>query len=177
MAAGSTYTPIATTTLTSNNTAITFSSISGSYTDLVVIVSYASTANDNSLYMKVGNGSIDTGTNYSTTVLSGNGSATASGRITSTANGIWLNGWAYGCSSSITTPSIAIVNLQNYSNTTTYKSVLTRADNRRDDGNGGTDLSVGLWRSTSAINTISITFISGSLLTGSIASLYGITAA
>ena len=38
MAAGSTYTPIATTTLGSAQADVTFSSISGSYTDLVLII-------------------------------------------------------------------------------------------------------------------------------------------
>ena len=36
MAAGRTYEPIATTTLGSNATSVTFSNISGSYTDLVL---------------------------------------------------------------------------------------------------------------------------------------------
>jgi len=37
MAAGKTYEPIATTTLSSSAATITFSSISGSYTDLVFV--------------------------------------------------------------------------------------------------------------------------------------------
>ena len=38
MAAGSTYTPLATNTLSSSSASITFSSISGSYTDLVLVM-------------------------------------------------------------------------------------------------------------------------------------------
>ena len=177
MAAGSTYTPIATTTLVSNATSISFSSISGAYTDLILIVSYASTANDNTLYIRVGNNTEDTGANYSTTVISGQGTSAVSNRQSNTANGIWVAGWSYGCGSSITTPSIVTINLQNYSNSTTYKPIISRASVKRDDGNAETSASVSMWRGTSAINLIKITFISGSLLAGSTATLYGIAAA
>jgi hypothetical protein len=81
MAAGSTYTPIATTTLGSSTSSYTFSSIPQTYTDLVLIVSgYGAASDGNSIVCRVGNGTVDSGTNYSTTRLSGSGSSASSGR-------------------------------------------------------------------------------------------------
>ena len=62
MAAGSTYTPIATQTLSSSVSNITFSSISGIYTDLILIVNIAETPSIGSFVFRV-NG--DSGNNYS----------------------------------------------------------------------------------------------------------------
>jgi len=65
----------------------------------------------------------------------------------------------------------------NYSNTTTYKTLLTRAN----QASNGVDACVGLWRSTAAINAVSIATTayggSSSVQTGSIFTLYGIKAA
>ena len=78
MAAGSTYTPIATNTLGSAQASVTFSSISGSYTDLVLIINAGtSDASEQDCLIRV-NG--DTGSNYSATYMYGTGSSAASGR-------------------------------------------------------------------------------------------------
>jgi hypothetical protein len=61
----------------------------------------------------------------------------------------------------------------NYSNTTTYKTVL----NRMDDASTYVATNVGLWRSTAAINSITIVAGTGNLPVGLMATLYGITAA
>jgi hypothetical protein len=59
---------------------------------------------------------------------------------------------------------------QNYSNATTYKSILMRVGK----ATNGTDAMVGLWRSTSAINTIKL--MGSNALYGTL-TLYGIKAA
>ena len=66
MAAGITYTPIASTTLGSAAASYTFSSIPNTYTDLVLIASMADSNSgaDQRMLVQV-NG--DTGTKYSTT--------------------------------------------------------------------------------------------------------------
>lgn len=70
MTAGQTYFPIANTTLSSAAASYTFSSISGSYTDLVLVIGGTLSADISAgIYF---NG--DTGTNYSTTRMYGNGS-------------------------------------------------------------------------------------------------------
>jgi len=79
----STYTPIATTTASGSSGTITFSGISGSYTDLILI--YAAKDGNSSTE---GNANIqfnsDTGSNYSYTNLYGNGSSAGSSRASST---------------------------------------------------------------------------------------------
>jgi hypothetical protein len=63
------------------------------------------------------------------------------------------------------------MNFFNYSNTTTYKTVLTRAGRN----NQATEAFVGLWRNTAAITSISLT--SQTYTTDSTFTLYGIKAA
>jgi len=76
-----TYTPIATQTLGSSVSTVTFSSISGTYTDLVLIAQpIASAGVDLELRF---NG--DSGSNYSCTQLSGDGSSPAYGGFSSVA--------------------------------------------------------------------------------------------
>jgi hypothetical protein len=164
MAAGATYTPIATTTIGTAVASYTFSSISASYTDLIIVVSGIG-ASTNNLLMQVGNGSVDTGTNYSNTYMYGDGTSAVSGRETS------VTRMAVGRVSA-TNPAPDVIQIMNYSNTTTYKTALNR---------GGIDITVAtvnLWRSTAAINTIklypdgSVNFAAGTTLT-----IYGIAAA
>ena len=163
MPAGNTYEAIATTTLGSAASSVTFSSISGSYTDLVLIATpiYSTTA---ASYLYLNN---DTAGNYSATWVYGTGSAAGSYRVSNTT--FIMNYFNNGSSD---TPN-QIINLQNYSNTTTYKTVLIRNNNAAQ----GTDAAVGLWRNTAAISTITIQTTTGNYSTGSTFSLYGIKAA
>jgi|688.fasta_scaffold263608_3 hypothetical protein len=171
MAAGSTYTPIATTTLGSAQASVTFSSL-GSYTDLVLVVGSATFSANSSFYMQYNS---DTGTNYSSTRLTGNGSAASSSRQTSV-NGAQI-GAGDGMSSSIV--QTCIVQIQNYSNSTTYKTAIARW-NRSDAEVAAT---VSLWRNTNAITSIEIYggFGNGTknsnMQTGTTLTLYGIAAA
>jgi hypothetical protein len=171
MAAGPTYEPIATQTLGSAAASVTFSSISGSYTDLVLIENGGNSTAGQAFIFQVGNGSIDTGSNYSYTILNGTGSAATSYRYSSQTSGIFA--WS-GPPTSI--GDIGIAQFMNYSNTTTYKTVLVRYSSASGT-NAGTDAMVSLWRSTSAINTIKVSSISGNILAGSTFTLYGIKAA
>lgn len=166
MAASSTYTPIATTTLASATSTVTFSSISGSYTDLVFIFSGNTSAIANS-FMRFNS---DSGTNYSMTWMAGDGTSALSGRET-TKTRLLIDVYGYANPSNITNK---VMSIQNYSNATTYKTVLGRANNSA----VGTDALVGLWRSTSAITQIDILTLSATTFSvGSTFTLYGIAAA
>jgi len=171
MAAANTYTPIFTTTLGSAVSSYTFSSIPSTYTDLVLVVNGASTADNPDVSIQVGNGSVDTATNYSSTYVNGSGSAAQSQRRTSTSS-FYVT---YYASPNTTAGSWFMkVDLQNYSNTTTYKSFLLR------DGDAishGVQAGVGLWRQTSAIDTIKILNLNSTFIAGSTFTLYGILAA
>ncbi len=74
-----TYVPISTTTLGSNASTVSFSSIPGTYTDLVIVMGVISTSNTGHYVYLQYNG--DTGSNYSTTILTGTGSSAVSTRF------------------------------------------------------------------------------------------------
>jgi len=164
-----TYDSLATTTLGSATASVTFSSISGSYTDLVLICNVGTTANGNDLFVRIGNGTVDSGSNYSATLLGGDGTSAASARQTNQSQQ-YLN---YKTNTSSSISGNAIVHFNNYSNTTTNKTFLVRGNN----ANYGTDAFACLWRSTSAINIITITAGTSTFLSGSTFALYGIKAA
>jgi hypothetical protein len=166
-----TYTPIARQVLASATGTVTFSNISGIYTDLLFIFDGAMTTADYVLF-QVGNSSVDTGANYSATRLIGNGSSATSGRS---------SGSTYIQFSDVMNASRnnLIAHFQNYSNTTTNKTLITRTNTPvTDAGNTGTvSAGVGLWRSTSAINIIKFyTYASQTFAAGSTFTLYGIKA-
>jgi hypothetical protein len=162
----STYTPIATTTLGSAAASVTFSSISGSYTDLVLVVSYTGTLATAEARLQLNS---DTGSNYSWTQLYGNGSSAASYRASNVTNLPLLPNEA----SSTTVPSTMIVNLQNYSNSTTNKTLLYRSSIT----SLATTANVGLWRNTSAITSIYLFTSASTFAIGSTFTLYGVKSA
>lgn len=159
----STYTPIATTTLGADTSSYTFSSIPSTYTDIILVLNMTQgTAAGVGTQV---NG--DTGTNYSYTQLYGTGSSALSNRGT---NADYISTLF---TDSTTVRSIGIVQFMNYSNTTTYKTVIGRGAS-----NFYTTAQVNLWRSTAAINSMKIYIPGGgNLLTGSTFTLYGIKAA
>ena len=172
MAAGSTYTPIATSTLGSAQASIDFSSIPSTYTDLVLVIRYAGSANDQNSKLQF-NG--DTASNYSRTALLGNGSSASSVRSSSATFIQMVTN--YGAGTSLASGNYQIVQIQNYSNTSTYKTALVRTYAQNDSGAGEVGTTVGLWRSTSAINQVTYSQGSGNIIAGSTATLYGIQAA
>jgi hypothetical protein len=163
-----TYEPIATTTLGTAAASVTFSSISATYTDLVLIANMAQTSGTDDFSIRF-NG--DTGNNYSRTVLHGSGSAAGSNRNSSAAQ-ISISYYGYPPSAA-STFGAEIIHILNYSNTTTYKTVLARANS----ASTGTDATVGLWRNTAAINEVIIRMNAGTIATGSTITLFGIKAA
>jgi hypothetical protein len=155
-------TPIATNTLVSATNSITFSSIPQGYTDLLLI--HNNISGTTQQLRLTFNG--DSGSNYNTAELYGTGSAAGSGRgINETKINI-----GFFNSSAV---SNSIVNFQNYSNSTTYKTLLARY------GNTGTQIAavVGLWKSTAAITSITIVAQTGNFAVDSSFTLYGIKAA
>lgn len=171
-----TYEPISTTTLGSAQTSVTFSSISGTYTDLVLVcfAQSTSTSPTDTRYRLRFNS--DTGTNYSTTYLYGNGSGAGSARDTTRAQIDNATQLSYA---SEFTP--ILFNIMNYANTTTYKTVLQRAGQQNNvSGYSGAlvGTAVSLWRSTSAITSVEISaFVNGQFNTNSTFTLFGIKAA
>lgn len=162
-----TYEKIATTTLGSNAASVTFSSISSAYTDLVLVMNYFSNASEYPMIQFNG----DTANNYSFVEVYGNGTSAASVRQSNVA-GIWVGYGAYSPAGT-TNPGTIIVNMQNYSNSSTNKSVISRSNSSQ-----GVEATAGLWRSTVAISSLVIKHQTATTYaTGSTFTLYGIKAA
>lgn len=169
MAAGKTYDQIFTTTLTTAVASVTISSIPNAYTDLVLIASVQlSSAGQSFLYQYNG----DTGTNYSLTILKGNGTNATSDRRSSISYQL-AAGWDAGLPSSGSSFATAIINVNNYSNATTYKTSICRGSNA---AGGDVTSTVCLWRNTAAITSITC-YSAANLAVGTTLTLYGILAA
>ena len=157
-----TYEKIATTTLGSDSATITFSSISSAYTDLVIVCNFGNTASDVVSFIRF-NG--DSGSNYSNTKILGNGSVTVSQRD--------ANDTKAKITDNVTDNTVTmnvIINIQNYSNTTTYKNALVRYNS----GKAIVEAILNMWRNTAAINQIEFGNSSSNYRTGSTFTLYGI---
>lgn len=165
-----TYEPIATSSPTSGNS-VTFNSISSSYTDLIIVSSIRTdkTSASSDTYALRFNG--DTGSNYSAVIMRGSGSSATSFKSSGTT--MFCGEVADNNNTSgIFSPNI--VSITNYSNSTTYKTAIIQ-----NGGNNYLERCAGLWRSTSAINSITLmmnnsasSFVSGTTIT-----IYGIKAA
>lgn len=165
-----TYEPIATTTLSSAASSITFSSIPGTYTDLRLVIVAATTntgADGWGLFMQFNS---DTGSNYSRTMVEGNGSSAISARATSVTSisvGFTLPGtstslWGFG-----------EIDIFSYAGSTNKTCLMTSSSDL--NGSGWVRKSVGLWRNTNAITTVGFTVEGGNnFRSGTSATLYGI---
>ncbi len=169
MPAGATYEPIATTTLSSNSATVTFSSIPGTYTDLILTGLLTMTTAESPQIRFNG----DTTTNYSRTEIYGTGAITVSNRSSNQTR--FPIGFA-SAGGSATVPGFIKLHIFSYAGSTN-KTVLSEAAN---DQNGSGDVTrlVGLWRNTAAITSLELNLGTGNFYkTGSTFTLYGIKAA
>jgi hypothetical protein len=164
----STYEPIATNTLGSATATVTFSSIPSTYTDL--ILQMTPQTSDGSGYFQVFPNN-DTSSNYSRTLLQGNGSSASSNRNSNSSNGFQMN---CATNSQDVNSYPTMLQLMNYSNTTTNKTALARAGST---SVGLVEAYVWLYRSTSAISSLVIKANTTTFAAGSVFTLYGIKAA
>ena len=166
----SAYEVIRTETVGTAVASVTFSSIASTYTDLV-LVCYARTtraATSDNIIVRFNS---DSTAIYSATALfadTGVGSARSSGDTSCF--------WAYipAASQNGNTYGASIMNIMNYSNTTTYKTAISRSNNT----NAQIETTANLYRSTSAISTLTISSgTANNIAAGSTFTLYGIKAA
>lgn len=155
-----TYDKIATQTLGSATNSHTFTSISGTYTDLVLVVAGTS-ASPTDCVLRFNS---DTGNNYSWTRILGNGTAASSARNSNTSGQV---GTLY------TTQGNIIMSIQNYSNATTYKTSLSRMNSP----DNHVASYVTMWRNTNAITSIEFYATGANMSVGTTLTLYGIKAA
>ena len=157
-----TYEKIATTTLSSTATDITFSSIPATYTDLKIVWVGKRTAGGQNLRIRFNS---DTGSNYSATWISGDGTDALSNRTTSATQGT-------GPRIISDQFSMGLIDIFSYTASVNKTFLVTSAA----DYNGGGEVYniVNLWRSTSTISTIELSISASSMTIGTTATLYGI---
>jgi hypothetical protein len=155
-----TYEPIATTTLGSAATSISFSSIPATYTDLRLVLVSARVSGSAINYQF----NSDTATNYSKTRIYGFGDSIGAD---SNQSEVQINTNNYG-----TYLHLHTLDVFSYAGST-FKTCLYEV-NGDNNGTGTVSRGVGLWRNTSAITALSIFLASGTIAAGSTATLYGI---
>jgi len=164
-----TYVALQTQVLSSSASSITFTSIPQTYTDLRLVVTLTSATNGSSPAMRF---NADSGTNYSNTYISGNGSTASSNRLSNQS----LAYLASATGTATGSPMFVTGDIFSYAGST-YKTYLSTASNVSGAA-GGVERDVGLWRNTAAITSITIILdTSANFAIGTTATIYGIQAA
>lgn len=161
----STEVAIATTTLGSATSTITFSSIPATYTDLRLVLVARASVDNSSVAFRLNN---DSSTVYSLTSIYGNGSSAVSSRSDGQSRG-FLQAWN-GMMTATTTAYFA--DIFSYTGST-FKTVLATGN---EDVNGAGSISsvVNLWRNTAAVNRLDLIAVGANFSIGTTATLYGI---
>lgn len=168
---------IAGTVLTSTVSTIDFTSISQSYTDLVMLCSVRGTASGH-LRFRVGNGTFDTGTNYNVIGLWARdnlGAKESGSNMTVTETQGAIGNWTYVVPDNANEFGTSFTHFMNYSSTYNLKNMLTRSNSMGSDRYWGVEGATQTWINTSAINQIRIYAHNGDLVAGTMVSIYGIT--
>lgn len=168
-----TYDKIATNTLSSATAVIDFTSIPSTYTDLVLVGSVGASTTGIPFLTQFNN---DTANNYSTLTMYGAqtgsppGTAISSSGTYSNINSIYV---PINSGMPTTVSAAYTMNIQDYASTSIFKTTITEYSY----GLSEVNLNSGMWRSTSAINRITITAVGSTFLAGSTFTIYGILAA
>ena len=149
------YESIATVDVGSGGSAnIDFTSIPTTYQHLQIrgMVRLASSSSNRWTYMRFGNGTIDTGTNYSVHGILGNGTSATIGEIGASTSSMPVGNVPTAAQSSSVFGTF-VIDILDYADTNKYKTIRTLIgyDN---NGSGVVSFTSGNWRSTAAINTI-----------------------
>jgi hypothetical protein len=156
-----TYTPLATVTLGSAASSVTFGSIPATYRDLIIITDTLASSDSLVLGFRF-NG--DTGSNYSRVWMLGDGANAGSGTTTNNFAPL-ANVWS-------SDRSITRTQIMDYSATDKHKTLLVRWDTNR---SGSFVLAqANRWANTAAITSVTVLQDSGTISAGSRIDLYGI---
>lgn len=165
-----TYDCIATNLLTSSSSSILLDSIPGTYTDLRLVVTGTVTVATTAPLVRF-NG--DTASNYGQNAVVGDGSV-AAGTDYATNNLIYTSPWGASDWKTGTEVHFITMDIFSYADTDKFKTFMTAAAGRN-ASDGGVAFCTGIWVSTSAITSITVSnyqpFAAGTRIT-----LYGIKA-
>jgi hypothetical protein len=162
-----TYTLLASNTVSSAVSSITFSSISSAYTDLVVKMSARKANNDNDIQLKFNGNS----SGYSGRYLEGNGATASSGNYSSLSQA-----WSGNASTNNQTANTfgnSEIYIPNYLSSNN-KSFSVDAVNESNSNTAYTDLLAWIWANTSAITSIELNANGSTFVQYSTFYLYGI---
>ena len=148
----SSFESIATVTVgAGGSSSITFSSIPSTYKHLEIRGIGRIASGAEAVLMQFNS---DTGNNYAIHYLMGNGSAASAGASTTRSSmGLF---WGMGIPSGASTFGAAVVSVLDYANTNKYKTIRS-LDGYDANGTGAIELASGLWQSTSAVSSITLT--------------------
>jgi len=154
---------IASATGTGSSGTITFSSIPSTYTDLKVVCVATGSGNFGARFNS------DTGSNYTRTDLISSGSSASSYRPGVYQSYIAIDNALFGLN---TNPQLYTFDIFSYPGSTFKTTLITNSMDR--NGSGETGREVSLWRSTSAITSITLLTGVNTFAAGTTATLYGI---
>lgn len=162
----SAWTPLANITLGSNASTVTFSSISGSYRDLVLVAKAGLTSAGNQLFVRFNS---DASGSYNWVLMSGYSSSTTYSSA-STQTGLNIN---WNGTSGTPGNNFQRLDIMDYAQTNKHKTVLLRADDVTSATT--TEATVMRWAQTSAITQMTFAPNTGLIAAGSSFALYGVS--
>jgi hypothetical protein len=163
-----TYELIASTTLPTATNSYTFSSIPSTFNDLVLVCNWKGNSVAANLYLRL-NG--DTGANYPFVAMGSYGSTSTTYGYVGTGS-TWVSTITTTGSSANDIWCGTTIDLNEYSNTSVWKNVLSKNSSSNEVTYGCTN-----WTSTAAINSIQVFSNGPDYAVGSMFTLYGIKAA
>lgn len=167
-----TFVPLAKSVLTSTSSSISFNSISGSYTDLVILISARTdrpTVQQDPIKIRFNGASVDTNLSYTYVYAVGTSVGASAG------SSYGLIGYATCAGSTSNTFSNIEVYLPNYAGSTNKLISSTNANETNATSSNELDVIATSWNSTAAITSITLLPNTGpNFVSGSRFDLYGI---
>jgi hypothetical protein len=156
-----TYTALATVTLGSSASSVTFANIGSGYRDLILVANGKFSSSNSLVRIRVGNGSLDTGSNY-TSVYANSTPESQSATETYWTLGRWDN-----------VEGAMITHIMDYSATDKHKAALSR---RGSASFSNVQMNASRWANTAAITTVSVLSTDNTFASGSTFNLFGVIA-
>lgn len=160
------YESIATVTLGSSQSDITFSSIGTDWKHLQIRGRGFASSNGLTFRLRFNS---DTTSSYATHYLVGDGSTVSAGAITSTTSII-----AGTAPESTTVAGALVCDILDYANVNKYKTTRSLAGADMNGAGGYATVYSGVWLKTNAITSVTLTLLANSFTSGSTFALYGI---
>jgi hypothetical protein len=168
-----TYTPLATVTLGTAASSVTFSSIPATYRDLIIVVNGRSTHSANNLDTVGGRFNGDAGSNYSFVGMNAGDAGSPLSNSGTTTN--FQGGRLATSNGGRTAFGVCVIQIFDYSATDKHKTVLSRGASQTEAV--AVDANASRWANTAAVTSVLVRTAQGAnYVAGSTFSLYGVIA-